>query len=97
MTSSPQTLVLGGGCYNCHQLSKQQCNDTQWQIHLNLHYIIRYITNKVCNVSDKYHIDNGTRTNAGSCLKEYNYKNDRIDKQLPRSKTPSDKPDGEMP
>lgn len=45
----------------------------QWQIHLNLHYIIRYITNKVCNVSDKYHIDNGTRTNAGSCLKEYNY------------------------
>ena len=43
------------------------------QIHLNLHYIIRYITNKVCNVSDKYHIDNGTRTNAGSCLKEYNY------------------------
>ena len=25
----------------------------QWQIHLNLHYIIRYITNKVCNVSDK--------------------------------------------
>ena len=33
----------------------------QWQIHLNLHYIIRYITNKVCNVSDKYHIDNGTR------------------------------------
>ena len=50
------------------------------QIHLNLHYIIRYITNKVCNVSDKYHIDNGTRTNAGSCLKEYNYKNDRIDK-----------------
>lgn len=23
------------------------------QIHLNLHYIIRYITNKVCNVSDK--------------------------------------------
>ena len=45
----------------------------QWQIHLNLHYIIRYITNKVCNVSDKYHIDNGTSTNAGSCLKEYNY------------------------
>ena len=45
----------------------------QWQIHLNLHYIIRYITNKVCNVSDKYHIDNGTRTNAESCLKEYNY------------------------
>ena len=40
------------------------------QIHLNLHYIIRYITNKVCNVSDKYHIDNGPRTNAGSCLKK---------------------------
>lgn len=63
----------------------------QWQIHLNLHYIIRYITNKVCNVSDKYHIDNGPRTNAGSCLKEYNYKNDRIDKHLPRSKAPSNK------
>ena len=39
--------------HRCHQLSKQQCKDTQWQIHLNLHYIIRYITNKVCNVSDK--------------------------------------------
>ncbi len=25
------------------------------------------------------------------CLKKYNYKNDRIYKQLPRSKTPSDK------
>ena len=56
-----------------------------------LQNILRKPADKICDISNKHHIYDGSKTYAVSRLPEHKYQYDSIDKQLPGSKALANK------